>query len=225
MSPSSPPAIASGVPPFKPKMRPNYAAMQALFNLTAWLWLRFEVVHPERIPPAGPFLILPTHTSMLDPPLVGAGISRECRFLARESLLRVPLLGGYLGWQCNTHGIQRGGGDRQALTLCREILSEGWPLVYFPEGTRSSDGKLGKIHRGFVRILESSPQTPYLPVVMQDTHGALGRGQIFPRPHKVRFVIGEPTTLMPREFNENPRHHQDRCVADLERRYRELGAR
>lgn len=49
----------------------------------------------------------------------------------------------------------------QVLTTCRELLSEGCSVLFFPEGTRSNDGKLHDFKK--VRkatLLASSPVAP-----------------------------------------------------------------
>ena len=112
---------------------------------------------------------------------------------------------------------------RRAVTR-RALLQAGWPLVFFPEGERAFDGRLGRIQRGFAMILDGLDGVPYLPVVMQDTHKVLRRGNIFPRPRKVRVIFGEPAYLPPRESGEPGRDYHARCAGELEQRYRELGA-
>src|SRR5438045_7401087 len=63
------------------------------FRIWGNFYLRFETVHGERLPATGPVLIAPTHTSYLDPPLVGSHLPRPAYYLARETLFRIPILG------------------------------------------------------------------------------------------------------------------------------------
>jgi 1-acyl-sn-glycerol-3-phosphate acyltransferase len=107
--------------------------------------------------------------------------------------------------------------------MCKQVLRTGWPLIFFPEGTRAKDGKLGAIQGGMGMILEGL-NVPYVPIVMQDTFEVMPKGAWFPRPVKVRIVIGEPALPSRREEGEPMRAWLGRLAADLERRYRELGA-
>jgi 1-acyl-sn-glycerol-3-phosphate acyltransferase len=205
-------------------MRLFYRFIYRLTRATARLLFRFETVHAENVPREGPFLAVSTHCSFLDPPLVGGGVGREIYYLSREGILKVPGL-GRLCRALNAMPIRRGVADRQAIRTCRAILKEGWPLLFFPEGTRSPDGRLGTIRSGFVTILEGAPEVPMLPIVMQDTHGALPRGAIIPRPRKVRMRIGPPMQLPPRAEGESTRDFHQRCCDQLEACWREMGAR
>jgi 1-acyl-sn-glycerol-3-phosphate acyltransferase len=218
-------AVRMVLPPEEKFARPfsPFWWAQTLIYLFTRPWNRVEVVHGERIPQDGPFLILPTHSSYYDPPLIGSYFRRQSHFLAREGILKAPLLGPLCS-RLNTHPIRRGAGDREAIRVCRSILRQGFPLAFFPEGTRSRTGKLGPIQRGFVMILDGLPQVPFLPVVLQDTYRVLPRGSFFPRPRKVRIYVGEPAYLPTRLEGESTRSYFDRCAADLERRLRDLGA-
>ena len=213
-----------------PRIRPYTSRMGWFFKfvhdslkILGRVWLRTEIHGLERLPKEGPFLILPTHTSFIDPPLLGSMIPRESCFLSRDGILKIPLL-GLICRNLNTHGIRRGQSDRQGLRVCRAILKAGWPLVYFPEGRRTDTGRMGPIQRGFMLILEGAPGVPYLPVVMQDTYRVMHRGQWFPRPRKVHIHIGEPACPPVRNEGEPTRVYHQRCADDVERRLRDLGA-
>ncbi len=209
--------------PYRPGTRPGYAFCAFVIRLFDRLFNRFEVVHPERIPATGPMLVVPTHSSFFDPPLVGSNLGREVHFLSRDGILKVPIIGPLCIF-LNAHSIRRGASDREAIRTCRAVLHAGWPLVFFPEGTRTHDGNLGRIQGGWTMILESLPGVPYLPVMMQDTYKVLPRGSFFPRPRKIRMIIGHPSTLPPREDGESARAYYERCAARLESQWRDLGA-
>ena len=194
------------------------------FRLMYATYFRWRVFNPERVPRTGAVILASNHASFLDPPLVGSYLGRECWFLAREEILKVP----GLGWLCrhlNAYPIRQGAGDREAIRACLAILRAGWPLVFFPEGTRTMTGTLGPIQGGFVMILDRLPGIPYVPIVLQDTHDALRRGWALPRPHKVRIRVGEPAFLPPRRAAENAREYYGRCAKELEMKWRELGAK
>ena len=215
---------ALAIRPCPGRTRPFYAFWSGAIRLASRPYLRATIDHPERIPATGPVLILPTHTSFLDPPLLGGFLPRETWFLARESILRTPLV-GWLSRHLNAHPLRRGAGDREAIRACLAILRAGWPLVFFPEGTRSASGTLGPIQAGFAMILDKLPGVPYVPVVMQDTFRAWRRGWLLPRPCRVRIHVGEAAHLSPRAAGESTREYFERCGRELEVRWRNLGAR
>ena len=77
-------------------MNPWYFAIYHLTRLVARVFFRFRVVHPERVIQEGPVILAMNHESYLDPPFAGIGCRRAMYFLARKSLLEVPVLGWLL---------------------------------------------------------------------------------------------------------------------------------
>src|SRR5262249_42272505 len=139
--------LSTRIRPYHPGMRPSWWVVQEIILGICRLLFRFEVVHRERIPAEGAFLPAVTHTSHLDPPIVGSALGREAYYLARTGIMRAPLVGTWCR-HFNTVAIRRGASDRQALKMCRQVLNAGWPLIFYPEGTRSKDGRLGPIQGG-----------------------------------------------------------------------------
>ncbi len=201
-----------------------YRFCRFLIRVFFYFYHRVELKGMEHLPESGGVLIVPTHTSFLDPPLAGSFLSREVYLLGRHDLLEIPVFGHILR-NLNTQPLRRGGSDREALQLCRSILNAGWPLIFFPEGTRSEDGRLGPIQGGFAMVLSSTPDVPYIPVVMQDTYHAFRRGWKFPRPRKIQVKYGRPRQLPKREAGERARNYYNRCTAQLRRDWLELGAK
>lgn len=227
-APAEPPAKAPA--PAKPKAilpadRPtpqSYVSMKKLFTSICSAYFSAKIEGVEHVPKEGPCLILSNHASYLDPLLVGIAIPREVQFLARQEILEWPILGRMM--QQNTHAIRREGIDRQAIALCREILKAGWPLVMFPEGTRSTDGRVYRPRGGFAWILETLPEVPCVPVYLSGTFDALKRGAFLPRPSPVEVRIGPAYTLEPRREDEKRRDYFENCADQLEEAWRALGA-
>ena len=67
-----------------------------LSRLAGRLFFRFRVIHRERMIQSGPVILAMNHQSYLDPPLAGTTCDRAIYFLARRTLLDVPLLGWWL---------------------------------------------------------------------------------------------------------------------------------
>lgn len=218
MPPQEPPAVAAESP-----KQLVYKIVCWLFRMFGRLWLRQEIIGLENVPKTGAALILPTHCSFFDPPMVGSNIPRESHYLSREGILKVPLIGPLCANRLNAHPIRRGASDREAIRTCRNILKQGFVLLFFPEGTRSRDGRMGPIQGGFAMILDGL-DVPYVPVVAQSTYHILRKGWVFPRPHKLRIIYGKPAKMPTRLEGEPTREYFKRCCDDLERRLRELGA-
>jgi 1-acyl-sn-glycerol-3-phosphate acyltransferase len=65
-----------------------YRAVKPVARALLRLLFRLEVVHPERVPGAGPLLLVANHSSFLDPPLVGSTCPRRLAFLAKARIRR-----------------------------------------------------------------------------------------------------------------------------------------
>lgn len=153
--------------------------MSAVFRL----YLRiggWKVVGRENIPVTGPVILAPNHVSLLDPPLVGVSCGRWPFIMAKAELFK-----GIVGWaieQMGSFPVKRGTADRSAFKRAKQILSDGKPLLIFPEGTRSRNGELGPAETG-VAMLAHMNKAPVVPVYISGTENAFS-----PRRPGFRFV-------------------------------------
>src|SRR5258707_10559374 len=85
-----------------------------LSRLAGLLFFRFRVIHRERMIQTGPVILAMNHQSYLDPPLAGTACDRAIYFLARRTLLDVPLLGWLLP-RLNVIPVNQEWIDRSAL--------------------------------------------------------------------------------------------------------------
>ena len=81
---------------------------------------------------------------------------------------------------------------RQSLSLCRQLLAKpGTILIIFPEGTRSTTGEVGDFKSG-IGALVAGRDVAVAPCFIDGSFQAWPKGKRFPRPRKVRLVIGTP---------------------------------
>jgi 1-acyl-sn-glycerol-3-phosphate acyltransferase len=154
------------------------------------VFFRIEVYGAENIPSSGPFIIAPNHISFLDPPAAGAFIRREVYYMARGSLFEIPLLGRLITW-CNAFPVRRGSPGPAALRKALAVLKKGRGLLVFPEGKRSSDGKLNEGTPG-VGMLAQSAGAPVVPAFIRGTDRALPVGALFIRTARISVYYLEP---------------------------------
>lgn len=107
---------------------------------------RLDIQGQENIPQKGGVIIAANHRSFADPPLIGVSTPREVHFLAKEELFRFKPF-GWLIRNLNAHPLNRAG-DVGAFKLAERLLSKGYALIIFPEGTRSKTDKFGKFKLG-----------------------------------------------------------------------------
>jgi 1-acyl-sn-glycerol-3-phosphate acyltransferase len=135
------------------------------------LW-RLSIEGRERLPWKGPAVIVANHLSLLDI-LVLYGLFRPFKWVSKAELFRIP----FVGWNMTMSGyVPLWRGDResikQMMAACRAHLDRGSPLLIFPEGTRSKDGKLQPFKDGAFR-LACEAGCPIIPVAVSGTWAAL----------------------------------------------------
>src|SRR5438552_14791157 len=110
-------------------------------RLIGRLVFRFRVVHRERMIQGGSVILAMNHESYLDPPLAGTTCDRAIYFLARRTLLEMPLLGWLLP-KLNVIPVTQEGVDRSAVKALLRILKAGNGGLVFAEGSSSLGRKL-----------------------------------------------------------------------------------
>jgi 1-acyl-sn-glycerol-3-phosphate acyltransferase len=168
----------------------SYRVGWRFFRAVFSLYFRWRVFNPERVPLTGPVILASNHASYIDPPLVGAGVTRKINFLARDSIFRVPILAQILrSWEVVP--VDRDGGSGRGLKEILRRLELGGAIIVFPEGTRSRDGALSPARSGIgLTVIKS--QAPVVPVRVFGTHDAFGPDKLLPRPRRVTVKYGLP---------------------------------
>jgi 1-acyl-sn-glycerol-3-phosphate acyltransferase len=162
---------------------------ELLVGLSTGLW-RLRVLHRERLPAAGAYVLAPSHRSILDTPFLAAVTRRRIRFMGKAELWQskwparlFSALGGF--------PVDREVTDRAALRSAMAALEGGEPLAVFPEGTRRQGPVVEDLHDG-VAYLAARMGVPIVPVGIGGSEGILARGRKLPRLGRVVVVIGEP---------------------------------
>ncbi|MED5017688.1 lysophospholipid acyltransferase family protein [Paenibacillus chibensis] len=104
---------------------------------------RLEAVGTENIPEEGGVLLCSNHKSLLDPIAVGIKVRRQVKFMAKEELFKIPVL-GWLITQFGAFPVKRGGVSKDSFKTSLKILRGGEIMGIFPEGTRHSDSGAAK---------------------------------------------------------------------------------
>lgn len=142
--------------------------------------------------PSGPCLFAANHQSLLDIPALFLVLPGSARFLAKESLFRIPVL----GWAMAASGcipIDRSNRAR-AMRSLREAAARvraGRSVVFFPEGTRSRDGKLAPFKKGGFHLAMEA-RVPTVPVAVSGSYRILRPGSMHVRPGPLRVRLTPP---------------------------------
>jgi 1-acyl-sn-glycerol-3-phosphate acyltransferase len=176
----------------KPKMR-WFRFCRWLCKIFCHLFFRIHVYGKENVPDDGAFVLVSNHQSFLDPVFCGIPLKRPLYFLARDSLF-VNCFFGRLISSVNTIPVKRGRADLSAMKKIISILKKGNGVCLFPEGTRTSDGKIATFRSGFGLLCRRGEAT-IVPVVIDGAFEAWPRHKkIFSPGHSITICYGETIT-------------------------------
>ena len=82
----------------------------------------------------------------------------------------------------------------RSLTKAAESIRNGCPVILFPEGTRTRDGKLQTFKKGAFH-LATIAGVPVVPVAIRGTFGIMPPGSIHVRPGPVDVFFEQPIDL------------------------------
>ncbi len=203
---------------FLPRDRVFFHMARAWSKTVLWpAGIRYRSHFESDLSQVGRCILMPNHQSLYDIPLLLATLPRETRFLAKESLFRIPVF----GWALRTGGfipVRRG--DRrkayEAIVAAIAGLGDGVSILIFPEGTRTLDGQLLPFKRGgFLIALRSG--LPVVPVGIRGTFDVRPKGRFVIHPGEVEVHYGRP--LDPSEYGAR---NVDELVAEMRSRMTRL---
>ena len=177
----------------------GYDVLASLCRLVSRIFFRrIEIEGLDRLPAAGPLLIVSNHgNSLIDPMVLLAFVPRRQRFLAKSTLWDLAVLRPFLAMAdpIPVYRQQDAGADTsrnvEAFAECWEALANRQAITLFPEGKSHGEPSLQPLKTGAARITLDA----------EAHHGPLGTlivpvGLIFEdrRAFRSRFLIrvGEP---------------------------------
>ena len=182
-------------------------ALKGIFKLL----YRVSIKGIDKIPKNGKYIICSNHLSYLDPVLIGAYMPRYTYFMAKKELFSVSFLSNLVTY-LNAFPVNRDIIDRKTFNIALNILKNENVLALFPEGTRSTDGKIkeGKKGVGLISILSGAP---IIPMVIT------GSNKIIQKPHKrvffpkIKMEIGDIIDIA-KIIKENDRKKAIQIIVD-----------
>lgn len=166
---------------------------------------KMEFQRKEKLPMDGAFVLAPNHYSELDPLIVAVAVwklGRAPRFMAKESLFKIPVLGAALrgtgmipvARTASAHAA------KQTMTQAKELVEHGRGIIVYPEGTLTRDPDLWPMRgkSGAVRLALAG-NIPLIPMAQWGTQNIMGRYEkglkFWPPRKRVQIIIGDPIDL------------------------------
>lgn len=138
------------------------------------------------------YIFISNHASYFDIPVLMKAIPNNVRFIYKDSLTKIPIL----GWGMYLGGYLPISRDnvRDAMKSLKEAAKKvlkGISVVIFPEGTRSYDGKPGEFKRGMF-VLADEAKVPLVPVAIIGSEKILPRSRFKINSGTVKVVFNKP---------------------------------
>lgn len=158
--------------------------------------VRVSVEGKENILPGQSVVIVANHLSHVDIWLLYGYLPMDFRWVMKQELRHVPII----GIACAKLGhvfIDRGDhADALAsLQKAKQDITGGTSIIFFPEGTRSRDGKLHPFKKGAFHMAREL-NLPVQPVTLVDTNRVLPAATFNMACHPVRLII-HPLLVQP----------------------------
>jgi 1-acyl-sn-glycerol-3-phosphate acyltransferase len=139
-------------------------------------------------------VLMSNHQSHFDIPICYVAFPRTLRMVAKAELFKVPIWGRAMR-EAGFVAVDRSGNREQAMAAMRQAaqaIRGGVNVWIAPEGTRSPDGKLGKLKKGGF-LLAKETKTPILPLCIDGTRHIIPKDSRLVRPHaRVKVTFGAP---------------------------------
>ena len=169
-----------------------YHIARVMCAILVCLPYRVRVYGRNNIPKTGPLLVLSNHQSFLDPIFGQAMIGKMFLFLARDTLFKNRFFGAVLH-SISVIPIKRGQSDMATIKKVINQLKRGRSVCLYPEGTRTSDGKIADMKPG-VALLSRRSGATVVPSVIDGAFECWPRHKKFPSLGKITVSYGEPIT-------------------------------
>ncbi len=159
------------------------------------IW-RIIVTGREHLQKGKHYIIIANHQSLLDILAVCAALPINFKFLAKRGLFLIP----FMGWAmalARYIPVDRAShkSGRDAMRRITGVLEKSISVLLFPEGTRSSDGKIQAFKMGAFKLAQDNG-VEILPIVVDGTGQALPKKSWLIKKKSTFIVsIGKPVSL------------------------------
>lgn len=192
--------------------------MGRLFTYVNPFW-DIELKGPFPEDPRTPYVVVSNHFSQADPPIISR-VPWEMKWVAKKALFDLP----FTGWLLKLSGdISIDRSDKrsraQVLETAASYLDRDCSVMFFPEGTRSRDGRVHRFSDGSFR-LAIKEGVPVLPIAIDGTHDALPKHSIWFNPdvETIRVQVLDPvdtTGYEPQQARELQRRVRARMIEQI----------
>lgn len=144
----------------------------------------------ESIPRFDGLLVVPNHSSFLDPWMVGMSFPRPIRWLITSRWYRRSRTSHFFFRAFGTIPVRPRDPSGTVRAVC-DALGRGEVVGVFPEGRISEDGRIHRLRAG-IALMAARSGAPVVPVGVRGSFESLPKHRRVPRPQRVTVVVGRP---------------------------------
>ena len=140
------------------------------------------------------YIIVSNHQSHFDIFVLYGWLFMDIKWVMKKELRKVP----FIGWACDKLEfiyIDRSDNQKaiESLNAARERIVNGTSAIFFPEGTRSKDGKIAPFKKGAFRMAIDLG-LPLLPITINGPRRILPSGSFNLFPGRAGIIIHPPVS-------------------------------
>lgn len=147
----------------------------------------------EHLDPNQSYVIVANHLSHIDILMLFVTPGLDLRFVMKQELRKVPVIGvacaglGYI----YVNRSNRSEAVRALDEAKPRLMADGASVIFFPEGTRSVDGRLHGFKKGAF-VTAKDMDLPILPITLRGSDGILPAKTLGLLPGRVEILIHRP---------------------------------
>ena len=178
-----------------------WAGVRGVMFFVRAVGVRVRVAGTERIP-FGTCLFIANHTSTVDAPAVVGAIPRRIAILLKQSLFRYPIVGQAFHL-AHFIPVDRSRQESAIASLEKaiEAMRAGQSFLIYPEGTRSSDGRLQEFKKGAV-VMAIKAGVPVVPIACSGAHRIMRKRSLEIHPGEILVEFLAPIDASQYTFEE-----------------------
>ena len=180
--------------------------------------IKLTATGAERVPRDRAYVYMSNHQSHLDIPILYATLpSPTIRMLGKKELFQIPLWGRGLR-AAEFIEVDRSNHERalRSIDHAAKLVRDGVSIYLAPEGTRSRDGRIGKLKKGGFHLALGTG-APIVPVAIRGTIDILPRGsRVMQTGRSVSVTIGAPIQSDGRDLDGLMAQVRDFLVKNVE---------
>ncbi|MFK7113745.1 1-acyl-sn-glycerol-3-phosphate acyltransferase [Flavobacterium oreochromis] len=157
-----------------------------------------KVINPHKIDFSKQAIVIANHVSVLDTLAFGM-LTHKIVYLVNDWVYKSPIFGKAvkaMGYYPVSKGIEGG------IEHLREKIKQGYSLMIFPEGTRSTDNVIKRFHKGAFYLAQEF-ELDILPVYLHGNTETSPKGDFMIHNESITIVVGNYISYQDKNFGEN----------------------